>query len=216
MFSRSTTNRCKFQVIAAVCENEGIAFKPLNEVLWLSCHFALQFIIKNYDSLIAYFEKMKSNDPISKYSFKKLKNNGIHIPLEVLNDVFEELAVLCKSFQRQGLTPIDAQNFAHAKINKLRKKYLRDTTFWSERVDNLLARISEEETSTFNTEGLLDFIRLLCDYMVEIPRRRSARLGSIRLCCIKISLKSLCLKLLASTKLKLCGLNINLFCQNKI
>ena len=33
MFSRSTTNRCKFQGIAAACENEAIAFKPLNEVL---------------------------------------------------------------------------------------------------------------------------------------------------------------------------------------
>ena len=37
---------------------------------------------------------------------------------------------------------------------------------------NLLARISEEETSTLNTEGLLDFIRLLCDHMVErFPER---------------------------------------------
>ena len=186
MFSRSTTNRCKFQDIAAACENEAIAFKPLNEVRWLSRHFALQAIIKNYDSLIAYFEEMKSNDPISKYCFKKLKNNGVHVALEVLNDVFEELAALYKIFQRQGLIPIDAQNFVHAKINKLRQKYLGDTKFWGEKVDNLLARISEEETATFNTEGLLDFIRLLCDY--EISRRRSARLGSIQLCCIKIPL----------------------------
>ena len=57
---------------------------------------------------------MKSNDPISKYCFKKLKNNGVHTALEVLNDVFEELAALCKIFQRQRLTPIDEQNFAHA------------------------------------------------------------------------------------------------------
>ena len=32
MFSRSTTYRCKFQEIAAVCENEAISFKPLIEV----------------------------------------------------------------------------------------------------------------------------------------------------------------------------------------
>ena len=32
MLSHSTTNRCKFQDIAATCENEAIAFKPLNEV----------------------------------------------------------------------------------------------------------------------------------------------------------------------------------------
>ena len=32
IFSRSTTNRCKFQDIAAACENEAIAFRPLNKV----------------------------------------------------------------------------------------------------------------------------------------------------------------------------------------
>ena len=165
--SCSTTNSCKCQDIATACANEAIAFKPLNKVRWLSCHFALQAIIKNYDSLIAYFEEMKPNNPISKYCLKKLKNNGVYIALEVLNDVFEKLAALCKIFQRQGLTPIDAQNFSHAKINKLRQKYLGDMTFWGEKVDNLLARISEEETATFDIEGLLNFIRLLCDHMVE-------------------------------------------------
>jgi len=98
MFSRSTTNHCKFQDIAAACENEAIAFRSLNEVRWLSHHFALQAIIRNYYSLIAYFEEMKSYDPISKYCFKKLKNNEVHIALEALNDVFEELAALCKIF----------------------------------------------------------------------------------------------------------------------
>ena len=88
---------------------------------------------------------MKSNDPIFKHYSKKLKNNGVCLALKVLNDVFEELAALCKIFQRQGLTPIDAQNFANAKINKLRQKYLGDTIFWGERVDNLLARISEKK-----------------------------------------------------------------------
>ena len=39
--------------------------------------------------------------------------------------------------------------------------------FWGERVDNLLARISDKETATFNTKGLLNFIKLLCDHMVE-------------------------------------------------
>ena len=55
----------------------------------------------------------------------------------------------------------------------LRQKYLGDTTFWGERVDNFLARISDEETATFDTEGLLDFITLLCDHMVErFPERK--------------------------------------------
>ena len=160
LFSRSTTNRCKFQDIAAACENEAIAFRPLNEVRWLSRHFALQAIIKNYDSLIAYFEEMNLMTQFLNIVLGNQKNNEVHLALGVLNDAVEESAALFKIFQRQGLTPIDAQN-------KLWQKYLGDTTFWSERVDNLLARISEEETATFNTEGLLNFIRLLCDHMVE-------------------------------------------------
>ena len=38
---RYTTNCCKFQSFATVCENETIAFRPLIEIGWLSCHFAL-------------------------------------------------------------------------------------------------------------------------------------------------------------------------------
>ena len=126
MFSRSTTNHCKVQDIAIAREDEAIAFRPRNEVRWLSRHFALQAIVKNYEKFIAYFEDMKSNDPISNFCFRKLKIVEVHIALEVLNDVFEKLAALCKSFQRQGLTPTDAQNFARAKINEVRQKYLGD------------------------------------------------------------------------------------------
>ena len=55
-----------------------------------------------------------------------------------------------------------------------------DTTFWGERVDNLLARIFDEETATFNTEELLNLIRLLCDHMVErFPQGKVQDLGSI-------------------------------------
>ena len=75
MFSRSTTNPCKFQDIAAAGENKAIAFKPLHEIQWLSRHFALHAIIRTYDSLIAYFEEMQFNDPISKYRYAKQKNN---------------------------------------------------------------------------------------------------------------------------------------------
>ena len=34
-------------------------------------------------------------------------------------------------------------------------------------MDNLLAKISEEKTATIDSEGLLDFIQLLCDHMIE-------------------------------------------------
>ena len=79
---------------------------------------------------------------------------------------------MCKICQRQGLTPIDAQNFAHAKIIILRQKYLGDATFWGKIVNNFLATISEKKTATFDTEGLLDFIRLLCDHIIErFPER---------------------------------------------
>ena len=85
---------------------------------------------------------------------------------EVLNNVFEELASMCQIFQSRGLTPLDVQTFAHAKINKLRQKYLGGTAFWGEKVDNLLAGVSSEETATIST-GLLKFITLLCEHMVK-------------------------------------------------
>ena len=131
----------------------------------------LFYVFSVYDksrstTLIAYFEEMQSNDPISKFCYAKLKNSEVRMAFEVLNNVFEELASMCQIFQRRGLNLLNVQTFTHAKINKLRQKYLGWTAFWGEKVDNLLAGVSSEKTPTITT-GLLKFMTLLCEHMVK-------------------------------------------------
>lgn len=166
VFSRSTVKRCKFKEIAEASENEAIAFRPLNEVRWLSRHFALQAIIKNYEALITYFEEDKSNDPVATYCHKKLINITYKVALQVLSDVFEELAALCKILQKSGLTPIDSLHFARGKINKIRKQYLGDNVSWSDKVKVLLSQ-QREENVTVDTSSLLTFINRLCVHLEE-------------------------------------------------
>ena len=77
LFCQSSTKKCKFQEIPDASECEFIAFRPLNEVCWLSRHFTLHEIIRNYEPLFIYFEEDKDNDPISKYCYKKLKSEQV-------------------------------------------------------------------------------------------------------------------------------------------
>ena len=72
VFCRSSTKQSKFEDIANILECESVAFRPINEVHWLSRHFALTALIRNYDPLLKYFEEDKSNDPVSKYCYKML------------------------------------------------------------------------------------------------------------------------------------------------
>ena len=87
---------------------------------WFSRHFALNAIVRNYCCLIQYLsdEFQTSNDPIANYCHKKLSDRQIYFTLKVVNDVSPELAVSCKTSQTSGLTPIDAIDMVHAKIQK--------------------------------------------------------------------------------------------------
>ena len=51
IFSRSSVKRHEFKEIVEASKNEAIAFRQLSEVRWLSRHFALQAIIRNYEGL---------------------------------------------------------------------------------------------------------------------------------------------------------------------
>ena len=72
VFCRSATKQSKFEDIANILEYESVAFRPINEVRWLSRHLALIALICNYDPLSKYFEKDKSNESVSKYCYKML------------------------------------------------------------------------------------------------------------------------------------------------
>ena len=131
MFSRSSLKKGHFEELADVTEVEAVAFRSLNEVRWLSRHFAVTAFMRNYNVLIDYCtEQMNDrNDPINKYCLKKLKNPQYKVALTVLNDGLGELASMCKYFQRNTLTTIEAFQFAKAKISKLRSQYLGETVY---------------------------------------------------------------------------------------
>ncbi|CAM2096108.1 unnamed protein product [Caretta caretta] len=107
-FCQSSRRKCKFQETVDASECESVAFRPLSEVRWLSRHFALRAIIRNYNPLLEYFEQDKDTDPVSKYCHKKLNTMECRITLKVLNDVLSELASLSTLLQKRGLTLLEA------------------------------------------------------------------------------------------------------------
>ncbi|CAM2105716.1 unnamed protein product [Caretta caretta] len=112
VFCLSSRRKCKFQEIVDAYECQSVAFRPLNEVRWLSRLFALRTIICNYNPLLEYFEQDKDTDPVSKYCHKKLNTMEYRITLEILNDVLSELASLSTLLQKRGLTPLEAFHLA--------------------------------------------------------------------------------------------------------
>ena len=162
MFSRSSVKQNKFEELAKITECDALAFRPLNEVRWLSRHFAVTALLRNYDTLIQYCkeEVSETNDPVSKYCVQKLTDSQVRVALTALNDVLGELTSLCKFFQRSCLTTIDAFQFAKAKICKLRAQYLGETPHWSSEVNAILSSVGET-----NTAAILRFIERVCNHM---------------------------------------------------
>ncbi|XP_073210889.1 pancreatic lipase-related protein 3-like [Lepidochelys kempii] len=103
VFCWSSRRKCKFQEIVDASECESVAIRPRNEVSWLSRHFALRAIIRNYNPLLEYFEQDKDTDPVSKYCHKKLNTMEYRITLEVMKDVLSELASLSTLLQNGAL-----------------------------------------------------------------------------------------------------------------
>uniref|UniRef100_H3AC94 HAT C-terminal dimerisation domain-containing protein n=1 Tax=Latimeria chalumnae TaxID=7897 RepID=H3AC94_LATCH len=113
---------------------------PLNEVRWLSCHFA--------DVLVDYctMEVNENNYPVAKYCLKKLTDPQYHIALTVLDDILGDLSELCQTFQRSCLTATE---------------YLGEKVHWSEKVKQQMASLD----NTVNTRGVLHFISELCEHL---------------------------------------------------
>jgi len=128
-----------------------LAFRPLNEIQWLSRHFAVTALMCTYDTLIQYYkeEVSEANDPVSKYCVQKLTDPQaqVRVALTALNDVLGELASLCKFFQRSCLMTIDALQFAKARICKCRAQYLGETLHWSSEVNTFLSSVGETNTA---------------------------------------------------------------------
>ncbi|XP_078518450.1 zinc finger protein 862-like [Lissotriton helveticus] len=161
VFSRSPARKSKLDEIASVTECEVVSFRPLNEVRWLSRHFAVGALIRNYEIVLKYFEheKVEENDPIAKYCYKKLSDSNYHISLAVLNDILGEFASLCKLFQKSSLTTVEAVQYARAKIGQTKQQYLGDTVFWSSNVRELMVLYKERQE--FDSGPILSFVSLL-------------------------------------------------------
>ncbi|XP_069056629.1 E3 SUMO-protein ligase KIAA1586-like [Pleurodeles waltl] len=165
VFSRSPLRKSKLDEIALVTECEAVSFLPLNEVQWLSRHFAVGALLRNYEVALKYFdhEKVEENDPMAKYCYKKLSDSNYHISFAALNDILGELASLCKLFQKSSLTTVEAVQHARAKITQIKEQYLANTVFWSSTVRDLMALCREDRE--YDSEPMLSFIKHLCEHM---------------------------------------------------
>ena len=159
MFHRSSVRKEQFQEIADITDCDALAFRPLNEVRWLSRHFAVKALIRNYDALIEYCtEKVEHfNDPINKYCL----NPQYRVAIAILNEVLGDLAALTNLFQRSGLTSLEALQFAKATINKLKSQYLSNVVYWSDNIKKVLALLNTD----VDTTAIIRFIELLCKHL---------------------------------------------------
>lgn len=167
MFHRSSVKKHNFEEMATLMDCEVLMFRPLNEIRWLSRHFAIIPLIRNYDVLIEYCkEKVDSSnvvDPIAKYCLTALKNNVNRITLIALNDVFTELTKLSKYLQKSVLSPMEAHQYCKSVITKLRSQYLGDTIYWSEDVKKILE--DEGNNDMKISSGIIQFIEKLCHHL---------------------------------------------------
>ncbi|XP_078504219.1 uncharacterized protein LOC144762807 [Lissotriton helveticus] len=102
VFSRSSARKSKLDEMASVTDCEVVSFRPLNEVRWLSRHFAVGALIRNYEAVLKYFEheKVEENDPVDKYCYKKLSDSNYRISLADYYD--GRLSCPIKKLSRKG------------------------------------------------------------------------------------------------------------------
>jgi hypothetical protein len=163
IFSRSSVKKAKFEEFANTAEADAISFRPLNEVRWLSRHFAVNALVKNYDILVEYLRQVveEDNDPVHKYCLQKLENPEYHVAIVILNEILAELADLCKILQRSVLSTVEAFQFAKAKVMKLRSQYLGDKPHFHKSTLDLLSSYH----SPVKTDSIIMFIQQTCDHM---------------------------------------------------
>lgn len=163
LFSRSSIRKVKLEEITNAADSDIVSFKTLNEVRWLSRHFAVSALVKNYGILIEYckLQVEKDNDPIHKYCIERLSKPEYKVAIFILSDVLGDLAELCKILQKSSLTTVEAYQFTTAKIRKIRSQYLGDNVYLSENVQDLLSSYN----STMNIDAVLKFIQQTCDHM---------------------------------------------------
>ena len=81
-----------------------LSFRPIQEVRWLSRHFAVSPFVRNVDSLVLYCEEQinECSDLICTYVLRCIQDPQYLLALCTLNDVLNELANLSKVLYRQS------------------------------------------------------------------------------------------------------------------
>jgi len=103
------------------------------------------------------------NDPVSKYCLKMLQNPQICVSTATVNVVLTELAEMCCVFQQSCIMPLEAFEFAMAKILKLRVLYLKKIVHFNPEVKTVMASIGFE----VNNDAVLWFVERVCNHLED-------------------------------------------------
>jgi hypothetical protein len=72
VFSTLSVKKFRFEEMAWISEYDAASCTSINEVRWMSRHFAVKGLITNYETLIPYFSKdvENGNDPMAQHCVK--------------------------------------------------------------------------------------------------------------------------------------------------
>ena len=79
MFSRSSVKKQGLVAIAQASGQNIISFKVIYEVRWLSCHFAIEALVSNYDVLLEFCKEQGIRDPVAVLCVTKLESLQISL-----------------------------------------------------------------------------------------------------------------------------------------
>ena len=116
MLSRSSVKKQGLQAIAQASDHNLITFKAIHDVRWLSRHFAIQALVRNYDVLLDYCKEQETRDPVVVFCVAKLESMQIKAALFVLNNILTELikGISKEQYHSYGSTSSRLQQDCHA------------------------------------------------------------------------------------------------------
>ena len=89
LFSRSSVKKAALAELVSVNEVDVLSFRPIQEVRWLSRHFAVSAFVRNVDALVSFCEEQinEYSDPICTYVSRCIQDPQYLLALYTLNDV---------------------------------------------------------------------------------------------------------------------------------
>ena len=91
---RSSVKTAVLAELDSVDEMDVLSFRPIQEVRWLSRHFAISVFVRNVDALVLFCEEQinECSDPICTFVLRFIQDPQYLLALYTLNDVLHELA----------------------------------------------------------------------------------------------------------------------------